>query len=72
MQVQLRGKNREPGRYLFDSLLFIRAWMAFKVVEGRVEAMVTARVNYMCKLTSNALALINRFAHMDEDNQIHV
>jgi len=44
----------------------------FQVVKGRVEAMVTARVHYMCKLISNALALINRFAHMDEDNQIHV
>lgn len=34
----------------------------FKVAKGRVKGMVTDRVHYLCKLISNALALVNKFA----------
>lgn len=34
----------------------------FKVAKGRVKGMVTGRVHYLCKLISNALALVNKFA----------
>jgi pectinesterase inhibitor-like protein len=44
----------------------------FQVAKGRVKAMVTGRVQKVCKMISNALALLNKFAATEGEYEIDV
>jgi len=44
----------------------------FQVAKGKVKTIVTGRVHYVCKLISNALALVNTFAATEGGNDIYV